>query len=483
MATKVSVRVRMYRMGELGDCFLITFTAGTKKSQMLIDCGTFRNGAPSKSRLSDVVKAIKTELKTKRLDVVVGTHQHNDHVNGFLHCETAFRAIGIDQVWLSWLDDRRDALARSMGDKYNNLRSNLVAAAQLLAARTPGPRGVATRERTTALLGFLGHSSVTGTPPETPQAAFEVLKTIGTQPLKYLRPGTSLAIPGLPTGTVRVHVMGPPHNKALLERKNPRSGESYDTELARALASSGRLLSGLTGQSDPTSTDDMNYPFNERYKRLENPSHATPSARAQARPPTDALQSVITDYRSAGNSWRLVDDDWLDQVEGLALWLDDYTNNSSLVLAIELVQSGKVLLFAADAQTGNWTSWQDIAWADASITTEDLLARTVLYKVGHHGSHNSTLVSVFESMKHKDLSALIPVDKTDPNIARVKGWRMPAERLFERIQAKTENRVLQMDGDNPPACDPTKPAVKAAWKAAGMTPSIHPLFIDVLLKG
>ena len=25
------------------------------------------------------------------------------------------------------------------------------------------------------------------------------------------------------------------------------------------------------------------------------------------------------------------------------------------------------------------------------MTTKDLLARTVLYKVGHHGSHNATL--------------------------------------------------------------------------------------------
>ena len=78
--------------------------------------------------------------------------------------------------------------------------------------------------------------------------------------------------------------------------------------------------------------------------------------------------------------------------------LDTFTNNSSLALAIELVDSGKVLLFAADAQTGNWSSWKDVKWETPDVKTDDLLARTVLYKVGHHASHNATLVETFEKM-------------------------------------------------------------------------------------
>ena len=59
---------------------------------------------------------------------------------------------------------------------------------------------------------------------------------------------------------------------------------------------------------------------------------------------------------------------------------------------------GKVLLFAADAQTGNWSSWADVKWDDPGVSTDDLLARTVFYKVGHHASHNATLVAAFEKM-------------------------------------------------------------------------------------
>jgi hypothetical protein len=53
-------------------------------------------------------------------------------------------------------------------------------------------------------------------------------------------------------------------------------------------------------------------------------------------------------------SWRRIDADWLGVSSDLAIQLDSKTNNSSLVLAFEFVDNGRVLLFAADAQVGNW---------------------------------------------------------------------------------------------------------------------------------
>ena len=126
----------------------------------------------------------------------------------------------------------------------------------------------------------------------------------------------------------------------------------------------------------------------------------------------------------------------MQQAEALALYLDTFTNNSSLVLAIELVESGKVLLFAADAQTGNWASWKKVKWERSDVSTDDLLARTVFYKVGHHASHNATLVEAFEKIGHPELVALIPVHKKDPNITKKNGWKMPARNLFKRLVEK-----------------------------------------------
>jgi hypothetical protein len=70
-----------------------------------------------------------------------------------------------------------------------------------------------------------------------------------------------------------------------------------------------------------------------------------------------------------------------------------------------------------------------------------------------HGSHNATLVQALEKMNHPDLTALIPVNKKDPNITKVNGWKMPARNLFNRLRERTSNRVLQMDGVNAPNCD------------------------------
>lgn len=88
-------------------------------------------------------------------------------------------------------------------------------------------------------------------------------------------------------------------------------------------------------------------------------------------------------------AFRRIDNEWLYSAEKLAIDMNDFTNNSSLVLAFELGRGGKVLLFAADAQRGNWISWANKPWKDGrrTVTAQDLLGRTVLYKVGHHGSH------------------------------------------------------------------------------------------------
>src|SRR4029077_4074042 len=99
MSVPVSTKVCMYRLLELGDCFLLTFTAGASKSRMLIDCGSFRNTAASAKQLDRITTSIAARLGGAPLDVVVGTHQHNDHLSGFVHCEAAFRKIGIQQVW------------------------------------------------------------------------------------------------------------------------------------------------------------------------------------------------------------------------------------------------------------------------------------------------------------------------------------------------------------------------------------------------
>jgi len=466
----VSATIAMYRLHELGDCFLVTFTDGASKSRMLIDCGSFRNSATSTARLEKVTKAIATELAGAPIDVVVGTHQHNDHLSGFVHCENAFREMKIKQVWLSWLDNPADKKAQKIGEDYNNLLLALHAARAALRPSLKGSRAsrpLASRsfEILDDILGFYGASN--GQPPELPAKAVKILKEIGNTKPEYLKPGRTLNMPGTPPGTVLVHVLGPPRKDDDLYRKDPRQGESYDHSLASANLLASRFLEASRTHGRLSTRDEQDYPFNQRYKRTGASSRSS------------ALKALIKRYEARHDAWRTIDDDWLQQAESLALWIDTFTNNSSLVLAIELVESSKVLLFAADAQTGNWASWANVKWDDPGVNTDDLLARTVFYKVGHHASHNATLVAAFEKMGTPELVALIPVHKKDPNITKANGWKMPARNLFKRLKEKTSGRVLQMDGVNPPDCDPLVNPAKAAWKKAGIKPRMTDIAVEI----
>jgi hypothetical protein len=461
----------MYRLAELGDCFLITFTVGSQISRLLIDCGSFRNGSDSVKRLERIVNDIKAETKGKPLEVVVGTHQHNDHLSGFVHCEQLFRKeIGVEEVWLSWLDDPGNRMAKGIGEEHQNLIEQLFTAHVSLQNSTHGNKGVRSLERLEDILGFYGAKG-TATPPEIPAKAVTILKKLGKKGPKYLLPGHVLSIPGLPVESVRVYVLGPPQNTELLYRKDPRTGESYDHELAAAGLAASRLLDAAGNRHGKYSDAERDYPFSEKYKcKGQNVR-------------TAEHNKILREYKRDEVSWRRIDEAWLEQAEALALYLDSFTNNSSLVLAFELVESGKVLLFAADAQVGNWVSWHEIKWNHGSVTTDDLLARTVFYKVGHHASHNATLVESLEKMNHPELIALIPVHKKDPNITKPNGWKMPARNLFKRLTEKAQNRVLQMDGVNPGSCDYRKNPAKLSWESIAIKPKITPLFIEVGIRG
>ncbi len=133
-------------------------------------------------------------------------------------------------------------------------------------------------------------------------------------------------------------------------------------------------------------------------------------------------------YYNKDHDWRSIENDWLHNAGALALNLDSYTNNTSLVIAIELEDSDKVLLFPADAQIGNWLSWTEavddknpeprLKWQvtkkgkQETVTAGELLKRTVFYKVGHHASHNATARKHgLELMTSEELVAMITVDE------------------------------------------------------------------------
>jgi hypothetical protein len=144
-------------------------------------------------------------------------------------------------------------------------------------------------------------------------------------------------------------------------------------ELANMDLSGTLMLDALNSLDTQSSFEESDFPFNRRFID------------------TNPANPIKTAYEAPANNWRKIAYDWLSEVGRLSLYMDKLTNNTSLVLAFELVESKRVLLFVGDAQIGNWQSWFDVKFGDTAVTGEDLLKRTVLYKAGHHSSHNATL--------------------------------------------------------------------------------------------
>lgn len=448
-----AVTVRHYCQG-IGDCHLLRFP----KPQggdfwMLIDCGVHSSVSGGSATMAKIVDDISKQ--TKHLDVVVVTHEHTDHVSGFLTAADIFKQhITVGDVWMAWTENPVDRQAREL-DKY---KQQAVAALQsashrLDSASTLSPHLTALHTQLDALLGFSF-----GAKGERVRAARDAAVARATGRVCYLEPSDPpISIPGLPN--LRVYVLGPPRDAKLLgltERASEMYGFRAGWPLERAL--SGALAASVTAADSPDDGAPFEPNVGTALSAIYSAQDVAPEIGAFARdhyfgPDPDGARAIPSRRRSSApdpaerdQSWRRIDLDWLGVSADLALQLDDKTNNTSLVLAFELVDTGRVLLFAADAQVGNWLSWQNARWDvdGAAVTGPDLLARTVYYKVGHHGSENATLKqNGLELMTSSDLAAFIPTNEQD---AKKVGWgQMPNGKILAALAERCSGRVVRAD--------------------------------------
>ena len=123
-----AIRVRMYRQG-LGDCFLVTFDVGGAEGHMLIDCGSL-GATTTRVTIADVVEHLR-ETTGGHLDVVLATHEHQDHVSAFRTERPAFDAMRVDQVWLAWTENPQDPKAQAIARRRDDLGEALVHASDI----------------------------------------------------------------------------------------------------------------------------------------------------------------------------------------------------------------------------------------------------------------------------------------------------------------------------------------------------------------
>jgi hypothetical protein len=459
----------MYNPG-FGDCFLLTFRAGDGSARyMLIDCGVHHQyqteEIPDRKKRMQLLAEDIAKATANHLHVVVITHEHTDHLYGFNYGRDIFDGIDIDDLWLAWTEDPTDPTAKQLKRLYGLRIRALTAAVNQLGLANKPLAGTLRR-----VLDFESPDALAATQGKAAQ--LDYLRTKSRKKLQktedYRHPGEApLTLPGVKG--VKVYVLGPPKDTDLIKSLKKES------ELYRKLTAMNEIAAFTAAAPAAAGTDSLE---DEDFRRSRPFDRSLEIAKDNAGSHSEYGRFFQEHYgfqeqKEHGPEWRRIETDWLGAAEQLALDINNYTNNTSLVLAIELtqVQPHKVLLFAADAQVGNWLSWRELSWpgegeGGETVNVKYLLRHTALYKAGHHGSRNATLSkNGLEMMYSTDLVVMLPVD--EDWACNKMGWEHPAEKLLDRLNEKARGRIIRTDEIPSSGKPPEKPAeaTESEWQA------------------
>jgi beta-lactamase superfamily II metal-dependent hydrolase len=352
-----SVRLRTYNVG-FGDCLLLTvayaskFPDGRMERHMLIDCGS-KTAAEYGPSLADIATVIADHCGNK-LDVVVATHRHSDHIKGFgdTHAREILDALNPGFVIRPWTDNpdfetttgpfKVDAESQQFIKQLDALQAH----SELVSKFSFDSEKLAKRAAELADLGFKNTQAVA------------MLEQWGNgDKAAYVTAGEKVKLKAFPGVTVQV--LGPPALKEVPRLTSyARESEQYWLQLG---ADAGLLA--LVGTPPPNSIGTAN-------DKIAQPGGAGAGA---------WLIRELNDERLTQG---------LDIVEGF----DDVLNNTSVILLITV--GTRSLLLAGDAQAENWSFTLECALGKnnrkLNASLQEQLAMVDVYKVGHHGSRNAT---------------------------------------------------------------------------------------------
>ncbi|MFO0618000.1 MAG: MBL fold metallo-hydrolase [Polyangiaceae bacterium] len=370
---KRRIHIRMYNVG-FGDSFLITFdTEDGVTRRVLVDCGYHTKG-PGKFNDASLVEQIKDHIRDEtetgrrrhRLDVVVATHRHQDHISGFGESD-AWKDVGVEEVWLpftakpgasgehaflgSWerligglgkvVDEQgklAGAAASAMAGAGEKLRDDV--AFMLWNARTNAP-GI--ENLTSGMRRADGRASKRRYLPE------------GAKDVPFAF--ESVELPG-----VKIHVLGP--------SKDPKYRSKRTAPAEWGLAGGGAEVQPVVSPFGP----EWQVPPQELPTRL-------PFS-------TTKLQTIASFNGNLGDA---------------ALAVEGFVNGESLVLVLEI--GAARLLLPGDAEVGSWLKILGDPEAVALVESATFL------KVGHHGSHNATPLVLLREHLAKKTPAMMSTQK------------------------------------------------------------------------
>lgn len=405
-ATPVRIHLFTYQVG-FGDCFLLRFVYPDKKNRhLLIDFGSsaLPEGTPA-SHMVDVARDIADKCGG-RLDAVVATHRHLDHISGFATAKNgkgsgdiirALKPKVVVQPWTEQPDLAEDARAPAAGrsgsglHKLALLRMNEVAA---MVVQNFDRLGKGLSKEAADKIRFIGETNIKNL------SAVKNLQAMGPNVYTWFgaRSGLETALPGIKTT-----VLGPPtlEQAATLAKMRSRDDSEYwHVRLAK-----------LKRDLDPKAVAETPFPGHPAYPGGKLPMSMRWIASRVQKARADELLQIVT-------------------------ILDDAMNNTSVILLLEV--GGKKLLFPGDAQIENWQ------YALGKPAVLKALADVDVYKVGHHGSLNATPKTLWNQFAHRDRKGaknrLVSVLSTrdGKHGSSSKGTEVPRSLLVASLQAESD---------------------------------------------
>ena len=333
------LRVRMYRVG-FGDCFLFSVPKGSGHAHILVDCGVHSQGdIKTMKRCVDHIG----DITGKKLDVVIATHAHQDHISGFASCAETFRDFEVGEVWMPWLMNDGDKQAKKLARKQMALAESL--------HQHFGATGTASAEIEQILINATGAPRL-GAAGGGNAAALKLLRSgFNGATVRYFEAGETVDKAADVKG-LTAHILAPSKDESFLSKMDPPVTQRY-----RISAGNEELAGGIVPFAGYWHTD--------RYGMDE----------ADETELQGAIEVPMSEFAFA---------------------LDKVLNNTSLVVLFRF--GDEALLFPGDAQWGNWQSWLDGG--------KELLSGVTFYKVAHHCSWNATPKPALEGMPSKKFVAM-----------------------------------------------------------------------------
>ena len=399
-APPVSATLFAYQVG-FGDCFLLRFTyADGSLRHILIDFGT--TGLTLKSPKDQMLR-IANDVKKKcggKLDVVVATHRHADHISGFATNKgkgsgdviASLKPERVVQPWTEAPDATDETLGPDVGAKALSSRrfalKQMHKTARLAVERIDSGK----IDMPAALAGqlrFIGEDNLSNA------SAVKNLMTMGKNVYVYhgCDPKLGEFLPG-----IEVTVLGPPtlHQTDTIRKQRSRDVDEFWQMAPRRFADAGG------GGDSP-----------------------------KLFPNAPQFDLKLVEYRWVAER---IDKAQGEMMLGLVHALDAQMNNTSVILLFKA--GSKSLLFPGDAQLENWQY-------ALSTPLADKLDEVDLYKVGHHGSLNATPKSMWNRFKKRGKSGTpdrltsVMSTRNDKHGSIDAGTEVPRSKLVTELEAQS----------------------------------------------